>query len=169
MLIYIFLKEMEELQPNKGGAPTLYQEKYDEQAYKLCLLGADDSKLADFFEVDERTINNWKLAHPKFFQSIKEGKEIADIEVANSLYKGALDRKVIKQQAIKMKDVVYSSEGKKISETERVEIVELEEEISGDFRNQQFWLRNRKSGQWKDKQEVDTRVTIEQPLFGDDE
>ncbi len=43
-----------------------YQEDYAEQAYKLCLLGATDNTLADFFEVSEQTINNWiehQLAH----------------------------------------------------------------------------------------------------------
>jgi hypothetical protein len=31
------------------GRPTKYKEEYNEQAYKLCLLGATDKELADFF------------------------------------------------------------------------------------------------------------------------
>lgn len=75
---------------NKGGAPTRYKKEYDEQAYKLCLLGAVDSELADFFYVTEQTINNWKEAHPKFFESIKNGKDIANANVAASMYQKAV-------------------------------------------------------------------------------
>ncbi len=37
-----------------------------------------DEELGQFFGVCERTINNWKTAHPQFLQSIKRGKVIAD-------------------------------------------------------------------------------------------
>jgi DNA-binding XRE family transcriptional regulator len=35
----------------------LRREEYDEQARKLCLLGATDAELADFFGVSEQTLN----------------------------------------------------------------------------------------------------------------
>ena len=57
-----------------AGRPTNYKKEYDEQAYKLCLLGATDKEMADFFNVKEQTINNWKKNHPSFFESIKRGK-----------------------------------------------------------------------------------------------
>ncbi|MCO6427131.1 hypothetical protein [Nitrosomonas communis] len=34
---------------NPVGRPTLYREVYAEQAYRLCLLGATDEELADFY------------------------------------------------------------------------------------------------------------------------
>ena len=61
-----------------GGHPTDYKPEYPEQARKLCLLGYTDVELAGFFEVCERTINNWKVEHPEFLQSIKSGKVEAD-------------------------------------------------------------------------------------------
>ena len=72
-----------------AGRPTKYKEEYNEHAYKLCLLGYIDEDLAKFFEVDVSTINNWKIEYPKFFESIKSGKEVADANVAESLYKRA--------------------------------------------------------------------------------
>ena len=42
------------------GRPTKYKAEYAEQARKLCLLGATDMEMADFFEVSEFTINKWK-------------------------------------------------------------------------------------------------------------
>lgn len=55
--------------------PTKYQEAYAEQARKLCLLGCTDAELADFFEVSEATINNWKLEYPEFLESIKRVRQ----------------------------------------------------------------------------------------------
>jgi len=77
-------------EPSSNGAPTKYRELFDEQAYKLCLLGAVDSELADFFGVAESTINNWKHDYPSFLESIKKGKDIANANVAESMYKKAI-------------------------------------------------------------------------------
>ena len=137
-----------------AGRPSDYKEEYNEQAYKLCLLGATDKELADFFHVCEATINNWKNEFPEFLVSIRNGKEIADMEVAKSLYLGATDRTAIKQQAIKVKEVQYAN-GKKVSEVEKIEVVELEEFIPGDFRNAKHWLNNRNPNRWKTKNDVD--------------
>ena len=73
-----------------GGRPTDYLPEYCTQVKKLCLLGATDKEIADFFEVTETTINNWKIDHPEFFESIKAGKITADSEVAGSLFKRAM-------------------------------------------------------------------------------
>lgn len=140
-------------EPNQGGRPTDYQQHYNEQAYKLCLLGATDKDLSDFFEVCEATINNWKISHPKFLESVHAGKKMADIEVAHSLYKTTSDRTVIEQQAFKTKNVFWE-DGKRV-EKEEIQIVEVEKIIPADFRGQQFWLNNRNPERWRTKQEVD--------------
>lgn len=74
-----------------AGRPTDYKEEYEQQAYKLCLLGYTDKELADFFGVCEATINNWKHDHPGFLESLKEGKAQSDVEVEQSLRDKALD------------------------------------------------------------------------------
>lgn len=70
------------IKDSKSGRPSLYKEEYADQAYNYCLLGATDKDLANFFDVTETTINNWKLDHHEFFESIKKGKEIADASTA---------------------------------------------------------------------------------------
>lgn len=144
---------------NEGGRPALYKKEYNEQAYKLCLLGATDKDLADFFEVTETTINNWKKDNNEFFESIRNGKKIADMEVANSLYKTTQDRTVIEQQAIKCKEVSYNKAGKRV-EKETIKIVEVKKTVPADFRSQSFWLKNRKSDTWRDKTEVENTNKI---------
>lgn len=131
-----------------GGRPAEYQEEFCEVAYKLCLLGATDEQIADIIGCTEQTINNWKQEHEEFFLALSAGKEISDMEVAYSLYQGTQDREVIEEQAIKVKIGQFEEE---------VQIVEVKKIIPGDFRNQQFWLKNRKSKIWRDKQELDVQ------------
>lgn len=68
------------------GRPSKYDEKYAEQARKLCALGATDAELADFFEVAVSTLNLWKVEHPAFSESLKVGKAPADERVKMSLF-----------------------------------------------------------------------------------
>lgn len=137
-----------------AGAPTKYNPDYCEQAEKLCKLGATDKELADFFDVCEDTIYEWKKQYPEFSESIRAGKVIADMRVASALYDGTMDREVIEQQAIKLKTVRYNGNGQR-EETEDVRVVDLVKIIPADFRNQQFWLKNRKPANWKDKSETE--------------
>ncbi len=147
------IKAIEE-EVKQVGRPSSYKEHYAQQVYKLCLLGAKDTDIASFFEVCEATINNWKIEFPDFLESIRNGKKISDMEVADALYKTTQDRIVIEQQAIKCKSVFYNEEGKRVEE-EVIKIVDVEKTIPADFRSQSFWLKNRKSDVWRDKQEVE--------------
>lgn len=124
-----------------GGAPTKYNVKYNKQAYKLSLMGATDADLADIFDVTETTINNWKEAHPKFFESIKKGKADADSNVAVSLYKRA--------NGYSHPDVDVKVVDGEIVETP------LTKHYPPDTAAAIFWLKNRQPKKWRDKQEVE--------------
>lgn len=133
-----------------AGRPTEYKEDYAEKAYKLCLLGATDKQLADFFEVSEQTINTWKQAHPEFLESLRLGKDEADANVANSLYRRALG---------------YSHDAVKIvanATTKEEHIVPYTEHYPPDTTACIFWLKNRQKNKWRDKteQEHSGSVTI---------
>lgn len=69
------------------GRPTLYRPEYDAQATKLCERGATDADLAHFFEVSERTINEWRVRNESFAIASRVGKEHADQRVKTSFYK----------------------------------------------------------------------------------
>ena len=75
---------------DKQGRPTKYKPEYDEQAAKLCQLGATDKQLAGFFKVSESTLNLWKLEHPSFSESLKLCKSVPDEYVKRSLYDRAM-------------------------------------------------------------------------------
>jgi hypothetical protein len=128
------------------GRPTEYEADYAKQAKKLCELGATDDELADFFEVSTRTIYRWKLDHEEFCQAIKSGKEISDDRVERSLYQKATGYNFIEQQAFKIKAGQHE---------EKVEVVDVEKFAQPDTTAAIFWLKNRKSGDWRDKQDVE--------------
>lgn len=121
----------------KTGRPSKYQETYAKQAEKLCALGATDEDLADFFEVSIRTIANWKAQHEEFLQALKGGKDQADDRVERSLYQRA---------------VGYSFDSEKVFNN-KGEIVRAKtrEHCPPDVTAQIFWLKNRRSDQWRDK------------------
>lgn len=126
-----------------AGRPTDYREEYNEQARKLCLLGAIDRELADFFGVEEQTINNWKQAHPSFFESIRAGKAYADSNVADRLYQRAMgfehDSEEIK--------VVSNGSGDGSS----IERVPTRKIYPPDTAAAIFWLKNRQKDKWSDR------------------
>ncbi|EEY5875055.1 terminase [Escherichia coli] len=123
--------------------PTKYQEAYAEQARKLCLLGYTDVELADFFEVSESTINKWKLDYPKFSESIKKGKVVADAEVSDRLYQRAM--------GFVAPDIDIRVIENRIVETP------LEKYYPPDTTAAIFWLKNRQKDKWRDK--VDHELT----------
>ena len=141
---------------NEVGRPTKYDESYNDQVYRLCLLGATDKDIALFFGVCEATINNWKLEFPEFLESLKKGKELADMHVAQKLFDRATGAVIKQQQAHKVKRVIYDK-GKKVEEYEEIEVVDLMQEQPPDTTALIFWLKNRKSTQWRDK--IDHDVT----------
>lgn len=143
-----------------GGRPTDYQPEYATAAAELCLAGATDMELADFFDVHRATLYRWKAAYPEFRDAIKTAKEHADERIERSLYQKACGYDYVEKQAIKVKDVVYDN-GKRVRETERIEIVDVERHQPADTTGQIFWLKNRRPKEWREKQEVEHTVPKE--------
>ena len=128
------------------GRPSKYKPDYHpDQAYKYCLLGAKDTELATFFEVDEATINRWKVAHPEFAEALLRGKDQADAEVSQKLYHRA------KGYSHK-EDKIFIHNGEPV-------IVPTVKHYPPDTTAAIFWLKNRQRGKWRDVR--NTEVTGE--------
>lgn len=139
---------------NKGGRPTKFKEDYSEQVFKLCLLGLTDEEMATFFGVCESTFHKWKLDFPEFSESIRAGKDIADVEVVQSAFKSTQDRLIPTQQAFKVKTVRYNDKGQR-EEKEDVIVVDVMQGVPANAQIQQFWLRNRRPKEWNKPTNVD--------------
>lgn len=121
--------------------PTSYQAEYANVAKKLCKLGLTDIELAEFFEVTEQTIYNWKNQHPEFFEAIKAGKEFADCEVAEKLYERAIG-----YSHPETKFFMYQGE---------VIPVETTKHYPPDTMAAMYWLNNRRRLNWKQRAKED--------------
>lgn len=144
---------------NKGGGRSFFKPEYSEQAYQLTLLGATDKELADSFSVSEKTICNWKKRHKEFFQSLKRGKTIADGNVVNSLYKRAIGYQYdeVHFEKIDLKEKLEEAENSEL----KIDIFKkkiITKEVLPDVTAQIFWLKNRQSGKWRDKQFTDVKL-----------
>jgi len=127
------------------GRPTKYDTKFNDQVKKLCLLGAKDTEIADFFDISESTFNLWKKEYPEFSESIKAGKILADANVGQRLYERAMG---FEHDSEEIKVVSMGKEGSAI---ERVPIRKI---YPPDTVAAIFWLKNRQSSKWRDKQEI---------------
>lgn len=121
------------------GRPPKYKATFADQARKLCLLGATDEDLADFFEVSVRTVIRWKSEHAEFCHALKVAKEEADNRVERSLYQRAVGYSYDSEK-------VFNYQGEVVRAATR-------EHCPPDTTAQIFWLKNRKPAEWRDKVE----------------
>jgi hypothetical protein len=127
------------------GRPSKYQPEYAEQTYKLCLLGATDPEIANFFDVCEATVHNWKRDFPEFLEAIKNGKIKADAQVAYKLHGRAVGAEWEEEQAIKVKTGQF---------TEDVKIVKVNRVAPPDTGAAIMWLTNRQKALWRNTQSL---------------
>lgn len=123
-----------------GGRPSKHSDEMPDQAKMLAEKGWTDAEIAKFFKVTEQTVNNWKLAHPQFFESLKEGKAVADDQVQRSLFERATGYS-------HREDKIFCHEGCPV-------VVPTVKFYPPDTTAAIFWLKNRRPDEWREKQEV---------------
>ncbi len=124
-----------------AGRPTKFKPEFIAQAAKLCALGATDIELADFFEVEVRTIYRWKGEHDKFCQALKAGKETADERIERSLYARANGYEHDEVDIRVVDHAIVQTPIRKYYPPDTTACI--------------FWLKNRKPAEWRDKQDVE--------------
>lgn len=150
-------QKIDESEKKKRGRKSLYQEEYANQALKLCLLGATDKELAEFFSVSEQTLNKWKKDFPEFLESLKKGKSIADANVASKLYNRAIGYDYEEKH-------YETKQPKKDVPPELVEAKRIKKHVPADTTAAIFWLKNRQPEKWRDRKEVDANVNLSDEL-----
>ena len=121
--------------------PTKFKPEFVAQAEKLCKLGATDIEIADFFEVDTRTIYRWKADNDGFCQALKSGKAESDDRVERSLFSRAT--------GYEHDEVDIRVVGGEIVQTP------IRKYYPPDTTAGIFWLKNRRPNSWRDKQDIE--------------
>ncbi|MCA0300892.1 MAG: helix-turn-helix domain-containing protein [Proteobacteria bacterium] len=127
--------------PRSTAGASSYREDHAEQARKLCLLlGATDEELARFFEVPVAVLRGWLADIPAFAAAVRAGRDLADGEVADRLYRRALG---------------FSHDAVRIFADREVPYVE---HYPPDTAACIFWLKSRRPAKWRDRPERDASV-----------
>lgn len=127
--------------------PSKFQEEFIPQAEKLCKLGATDMEVADFFEVDVRTVYRWKAENEAFCQALKAGKDVADERVERSLYARANGYEHDETDIRVVGGAIVQTPIRKYYPPDTTACI--------------FWLKNRRAGEWRDKVEQEHSGTVQ--------
>jgi hypothetical protein len=128
------------------GRPSTYKPEYAKTAFGFALLGATNDRMAELFGVAPSTFHLWLKEFPDLSESVKAGRDEADAVVVQSLYKRATGY-------VAKKTVTATFEG--VVSDVRV----VDEHVAPDTTAIQFWLKNRQPKQWRDKQELDVKMS----------
>lgn len=118
-----------------------FKPEFIAQAEKLCKLGATDMELADFFNVEVRTLYRWKSENEQFCQALKAGKDDADDRVERSLYARA--------NGYEHDEVDIRVVGGAIVQTP------IRKYYPPDTTAAIFWMKNRRPDQWRETKAVE--------------
>lgn len=135
----------------KQGRPTKFDPKKMAAVELMARRGFTDKEIARCLGVTEQTINNWKKAHPDFFESLKGWKDYADGNVERSLYERATGYTApeTKAQWVETSEVLDGQ----VFKSGRWEYADLRKHYPPDTPAAIFWLKNRQG--WRDKQELE--------------
>lgn len=142
--------------------------------------GLTDEQIAHNMGIGVRTLYVWKDKYAQIMQALKRGKEVIDRQVENALLKRALGYQFEEQTYVtvtigreELDDRIeseldaWNEENPNAPQAQRnrfissipktKEILEKKvvKQLAPDVTAQIFWLKNRKPGQWRDKQEVE--------------
>lgn len=100
--------------------------------------GLSEEQISKNIGISRSTLKEWKQKYPAISATLKKGKEVADIEVENALFKRATGYEVEETK------VEIDSNGKK-------HMVKITKHIAPDPTSIIFWLKNRRPEKWRDK------------------
>ena len=109
--------------------------------------GLSDEQIAHNMGINVATLYRYKDKFDEIREALKKGKEVADIQVENALYKRAMGYRYTET----VKERVQNPQTK---EYELVVVKEIEKEMPPDTASQIFWLRNRRTDKWKNTPEA---------------
>ena len=104
--------------------------------------GLTDEQIANNMAISPSTLRDWKAKFPPISAALKKGKEWADIQVENALFKRALGYDYMETTTR------YSKSG------EQTSAVTVNRHVPGDTTAQIFWLKNRRPDKWRNNPEA---------------
>ena len=111
--------------------------------------GLVDEQIAEKMGISRSTLNSWKDKYSDISDTLKRGKEVVDRQVENALLKRAL--------GYDYEEISDKYEGGVLTEHKVTQ-----KHVVGDTTAQNFWLKNRNSDKWRDKQNIEVSGLAEE-------
>ena len=124
--------------------------------------GLIDEQIAKNMGITATTLYDWKNKFPLISESLKRGKEVVDIEVENKLLQRAKGYEYIETTYERIENMVVEPDGS-VNVIPGTKIKTVVKQMAPDVTAQIFWLKNRKSAEWRDKAELEHSGKIELP------
>lgn len=107
--------------------------------------GLSNEQIANNIGITRKTLQEWLNKYSDIRDALKRGKEVVDIEVENALLRRALG-----YEYEEVKTFIEEVDGKKKKKIEKVT-----RHIPADMGAGIFWLKNRRSDKWSNKEELE--------------
>ncbi len=125
---------------------------YLDEIQGWAMSGLTDEQIADNLGVAASTLYEYKKKYPEFSEALKKGKDIADAQVVNALFKLATGFSYSEETTTAIGEVVSVQRYSKPNTTAAI-----------------FWVKNRQPDKWRDKTEIKADVSQTVVFTGEDE
>ncbi|MFK4787525.1 transposase [Lactococcus petauri] len=117
--------------------------------------GLTDEQIALNIGIGTTTLYRWKKDYREIRESLKKGKEVVDIQVENALLKRALGYEFVEIT-------------KELTDAGLLVTKEVTKQQAPDTTAAIFWLKNRKTNEWRDRKETQLsgEVSVSNPYEG---
>ena len=109
--------------------------------------GLSNAQIANNMGVTSKTLFEWRKKYPKINNALKKGKEVADYEVENALFKRACGYEYYEEKSVERNG--------------NVEIIRTKKHVPPDPLSIFYYLKNRRPDKWRDKVEHNNADTYE--------
>jgi len=128
---------------------TKYNDDFPLLAEDYARKGMIDKDIARKFGISQETFYQYVKKYPEFSDALKRGKAPVDVEVENALLKRA------RGYEYEETTVEYRPGKEGEEKASPVSIRKTKKQVLPDTTAQIFWLKNRRSKDWKDKQDIE--------------
>ena len=148
----------------KHNPNGLYKSTWDRQAHHLALLGAGNREIAEFFVIGESTLDKIIKNEPTFKEALREGRAIANANVAQAFYHRAIgySHPDVHIMANQVKE--YNADGKLIRSYNDPLMIPITKYYPPDGYACQKWLALKDRQRWSETTNININATVNQNI-----
>ena len=120
--------------------------------------GLTDEQIAKNMGISASTLYAWKEKFQEISEALKKGKDVADREVENALFRSALGYEAVEEVEERVVD-------EKTGEAKLVVTKRTKKHIPANTTAQIFWLKNRKPDMWRDCRDIELSGKVDANPF----